>query len=86
MDQKNTREIIDMLKLSHRNLQQTILLITHDAQVALEADRVITVEDGHIVGDARRDTAVWNTADSDEAEASGAGNETEAHRAEKEMR
>ena len=86
LDQKNTREIIDMLKLSNRNLQQTILLITHDAHVALEADRVVTVEDGHIVGDERRDTAVWSTAASGEAEASGAGNETEAHSAEKEMR
>ena len=86
LDQKNTREIIDMLKLSNRNLQQTILLITHDAHVALEADRVVTVEDGHIVGDERRGIAVVNTVSGNEAEASGAGNETKAHSAEKEMR
>ena len=51
LDQKNAREIIDMLKLSNRNLNQTILLITHDEKVALEANRIVTIEDGHIVGD-----------------------------------
>lgn len=54
LDQKNSREIIDMLKLSNRNLEQTILLITHDEKAALEADRMITIEDGRIVGDERR--------------------------------
>ena len=54
LDQKNTREIIDMLKLSNRNFKQTIILITHDEKVALEAERVITVEDGRIIGDERR--------------------------------
>ena len=54
LDQKNSREIIDMLKLSNRNLEQTILLITHDEKVALEAGRVITIEDGRIISDERR--------------------------------
>ncbi len=54
LDQKNSREIIDMLRLSNRNLDQTILLVTHDEKVALEADRIITVEDGRIVSDERR--------------------------------
>ena len=54
LDQKNSKEIIDMLKLSNRNLNQTILLITHDEKVALEADRVITIEDGRILSDERR--------------------------------
>ena len=54
LDQKNSREIIDMLKLSNRNLEQTILLITHDEKVALEADRIITIEDGRIISDERR--------------------------------
>ena len=54
LDQKNSREIIDMLKLSNRNLDQTILLITHDEKDALEAERVITVEDGRIISDERR--------------------------------
>lgn len=51
LDQKHTREIMDLLKLSNRNLKQTILLITHDEKVALEADRIVTLEDGRIVGD-----------------------------------
>lgn len=54
LDQKNSREIMDMLKLSNRNLEQTILLITHDEKVALEADRIITIADGRIVGDEKR--------------------------------
>ncbi len=54
LDQKNSKEVIDMLKLSNRNLEQTILLITHDEKVALEAGRIITVEDGRIISDERR--------------------------------
>ena len=54
LDQKNSGEIVDMLKLSNRNLGQTILLITHDEKVALEANRIITLEDGRIVSDERR--------------------------------
>lgn len=54
LDQKNSREIIDMLKLAGRNLEQTIILITHDEKVALEAERVITLTDGHIVSDEKR--------------------------------
>ncbi len=54
LDQKNSGEIIDMLKLSGRNLEQTIILITHDEKAALEADRIITIEDGRITGDERQ--------------------------------
>lgn len=54
LDQKNSKEIIDMLKLSNRNLKQTILLITHDEKIALEADRMITIEDGRIISDQKR--------------------------------
>lgn len=54
LDQKNSKEIMDMLKLSNRNLEQTILLITHDEKAALEADRIITIEDGKIKSDERR--------------------------------
>ena len=54
LDRKNTGEIMDMLKLAGRNLGQTILLITHDEKVALEAERMITIEDGQIVNDERR--------------------------------
>lgn len=55
LDQRNSKEIIDMLKLSHRNLEQTIVVITHDEKVALEAERIITVEDGRIISDERRE-------------------------------
>lgn len=55
LDQKNSKEIIDMLKLSNRNLEQTILLITHDEKVALEAERIIAVEDGRIISDERKE-------------------------------
>ncbi len=54
LDQKNSKEIIDLLKLSNRNLKQTILLITHDEKVALEADRIVTIEDGSIISDQKR--------------------------------
>lgn len=55
LDQRNSKEIMDMLKLSNRNLEQTIILITHDEKVALEAERIITVEDGKIISDERRE-------------------------------
>lgn len=55
LDQKNSREIMDMLKLSNRSLEQTILLITHDEKVALEAERIITIQDGRIISDDRRE-------------------------------
>lgn len=54
LDRKNSREIIDMLKLSNRNLNQTILLITHDERIALEADRIVEIEDGRIVSDKKK--------------------------------
>lgn len=59
LDQKNSKEIIDMLKLSNRNLNQTILLITHDERIALEADRIITIEDGRIISDHSHGTIEW---------------------------
>ena len=54
LDRKNGKEIIDLLKLSNRNLNQTILLISHDEKIALEADRMITIEDGKIISDQKR--------------------------------
>lgn len=51
LDQKNSKEIIDLLKLSNRNLKQTILLITHDEKIALEADHLLILEDGKIISD-----------------------------------
>lgn len=54
LDRKNSREIMDMMKLSNRNLEQTCVLITHDEKVALEADRIVTIEDGRIIRDEER--------------------------------
>ncbi len=54
LDQRNSKEIMDMLRLSNRNLKQTILLITHDEKAALMADRIVTIEDGRIVSDGKR--------------------------------
>ena len=54
LDQKNSKEIIDMLKLSNHNLEQTIVFITHEEKIALEADRIITIADGRIINDERR--------------------------------
>lgn len=51
LDRKNSQEIIDLLKLSNKSYNQTIVLITHDENVALQADRIITIEDGKIVSD-----------------------------------
>lgn len=54
LDQKNSKEIMDMLKLSNRNLGQTCIIITHDEKVALEAERIVTIEDGRIISDEKR--------------------------------
>lgn len=54
LDQKNSNEIIDLLKLSNRNLNQTILLITHDERIALEANHIVEIEDGRIISDQKR--------------------------------
>ncbi|MDC7288772.1 ABC transporter ATP-binding protein [Blautia schinkii] len=51
LDRKNSQETIELLKLSNQRYGQTILLITHDEKTALEADRIITLEDGKIVHD-----------------------------------
>ena len=54
LDQKNSKEIVDLLKLSNRNLNQTLLPITHDERIALEADRIVTIQDGRIIRDQKR--------------------------------
>lgn len=51
LDRKNAQEISELLRLSNKRFQQTILLVTHDEHLALEADRVITMEDGRIISD-----------------------------------
>jgi putative ABC transport system ATP-binding protein len=51
LDSKSSREIIDLLKLSNKRYNQTLLIITHDEKIALQADRIIAIEDGKIVRD-----------------------------------
>ena len=51
LDRKNSEEIIELLKLSNRSMKQTVLLVTHDERIALEADRIITIGDGSICSD-----------------------------------
>jgi len=51
LDSKSSREIIDLLKLANKRYNQTLLIITHDEKIALQADRVITIEDGLILRD-----------------------------------
>ena len=53
LDSKASREIIDLLKMSNQKYNQTVILITHDENVALEADRILTIDDGKIVKDER---------------------------------
>ncbi|EQF64275.1 ABC transporter family protein [Clostridioides difficile CD200] len=51
LDRKNSEEIVDLLNLSNKRFNQTILLITHDEKIALEANRIVTMEDGGIVSE-----------------------------------
>lgn len=53
LDSKNSQEIMQLLKESNKKFNQTLIVITHDENVALQADRVISVEDGKIVRDER---------------------------------
>lgn len=53
LDSKASREIMDLLKLANEKYHQTILMITHDMNLAKVANRIITLEDGKIVGDER---------------------------------
>ncbi|MDK7755579.1 MAG: ABC transporter ATP-binding protein [Peptoniphilus harei] len=55
LDRENSREIIEILKYFNRTLKQTIIVITHDESIALEAERVITIVDGKVVGDERNE-------------------------------
>ncbi|MDR0913781.1 MAG: ABC transporter ATP-binding protein [Oscillospiraceae bacterium] len=51
LDSKASREVIELLKASNKRYNQTLLIITHDEKIALQADRIITIEDGKIIGD-----------------------------------
>jgi len=51
LDSKNSSEIIDLLKMFNKTYHQTLIIITHDERIALQADRVIAIEDGRIAKD-----------------------------------
>ena len=51
LDSRNSQEIMELLKLSNRRYGQTLIVITHDESIALQAHRIITMEDGKIVKD-----------------------------------
>ena len=51
LDRKNSEEIVALLKQLHKEKNQTLIIITHDESIALQADRIISIEDGRIVKD-----------------------------------
>ena len=51
LDSKNSHEIMELLKLSNKKYNQTLIVITHDESIALQADRILTLADGKIAGD-----------------------------------
>lgn len=53
LDSKNSKEVIELLKLSSKNYNQTLIVITHDMSIAEQADRVITIVDGEVKSDER---------------------------------
>lgn len=58
LDSRNSQEIVSLLKCSNRTYEQTLIMITHDENIALQADRIMTIEDGRIVSDVRRKARV----------------------------
>ena len=54
LDSRNGQEIINLLKLSNRKYGQTLILVTHDENIALQADRIISISDGKVVRDERQ--------------------------------
>jgi putative ABC transport system ATP-binding protein len=53
LDTRNTKEVMDLLRLTAQKYNQTIVLITHDLTIASASDRIITIEDGNIISDQR---------------------------------
>ena len=51
LDSKNSQEIVELLKKSNRDYGQTLIVITHDESIALQADRILAIEDGRIIRD-----------------------------------
>ena len=55
LDSENSKEIISLLRKFNKENNQTVIIITHDEKIALSADRVITIEDGQITRDSRKE-------------------------------
>ena len=55
LDRKNSKEIIEIFKYFNKTLKQTIILITHDEEIALQANRIVTIVDGKILGDEKNE-------------------------------
>ena len=53
LDSKNSQEIVELLKYSNRKYHQTLIVITHDESIALQADRILAIDDGRIIRDER---------------------------------
>ena len=53
LDSQNSKEIIELLKLSNKRYGQTLIIVTHDENIALQADRIIGIQDGKVVRDER---------------------------------
>ncbi len=51
LDSKNSKEIVELLKMFNKTYQQTLIMITHDERIALQADRIISIQDGRIIND-----------------------------------
>ena len=51
LDAKSSNEVVDLLKIAQRKYHKTVILVTHDQEIASIADRVITIEDGKIIQD-----------------------------------
>ena len=51
LDSRNSQEIVELLKMSNRKYAQTLIMITHDENIALQADRILAIEDGSITRD-----------------------------------
>jgi putative ABC transport system ATP-binding protein len=51
LDSKNSQEIVELLKLSNKKYNQTLIIVTHDENIALQAQRIIAIEDGKITRD-----------------------------------
>lgn len=51
LDAQNSEQVVNLLRLSQKRYKQTLILVTHDDMIASQADRILTIEDGKIVGD-----------------------------------